>query len=101
MSTPKEKKKALLKSTRKATQKKKSRKKIIKKKKRARPHSLLAEYYKKWSLFVIWALFKLIWENNERSKFQQLCCQNSKKKYEKWERNDVMEGERDNWILVM
>ena len=46
------------------------------------------EYCKKSSLFVIWVLFKVIWEIEKRSKFRQPCCQNSNKKgwgrREKW-----------------
>ena len=40
----------------------------------------MVEYCKKWSLFVIWVLFKLIWENEERSELQQHRCRNSEKK---------------------
>ena len=58
--------------------------------------SLLAEYCRKPSLFVIWILFKIIWEIEERSEFRQHHCRNSEKKVrERGERSDVMEvGER-------
>ena len=59
--------------------------------------SFLAEYYKKVSLFVIWELFEVIWENEEKSKFWQHHCRNSNKKYEKGERNEVMAGVRKNF----
>ena len=40
-------------------------------------------------------MIKLIWENEERGRFWQWCYHNSKKKYERGERNDVMEGESE------
>ena len=43
---------------------------------------------------MIWVLFKLIWGNEKRSKFQKHHCRNSEKKYERGERNDVTDGER-------
>ena len=44
---------------------------------------------------------QIIWQNEERSKFQQHHCRNSKKKSMREKRKDVMEGERENWILVI
>ena len=38
---------------------------------------------------MIWVLFKLIWENEERSEFCQHHCRNFEKKYERGEKNDV------------
>ena len=32
--------------------------------------SFMAEYCIKWSLFVLWVLFKLIWQNEERCEFR-------------------------------
>ena len=44
---------------------------------------------------MILVLFKLIWQNEERSKIWQHQCQNSEKKKERGERNDVTDmGER-------
>ena len=43
---------------------------------------------------MIYVLFKLIWENEERSEFRQWCCRNFEKKYERGERNDVTDVER-------
>ena len=39
---------------------------------------------------------QIIWQNEERSKFQQHHCRNSKKKSMREMRKDVMEGEREN-----
>ena len=62
--------------------------------------SLLAEYCKKVSFFVMWELFEVIWRNKKRSKFQQHRCQNSNKEYERGERNDVMAGVKKNLNFV-
>ena len=62
--------------------------------------SLLAEYCKKVSVFVMWELFEVIWRNEKRNKFQQHRCQNSNKEYERGERNDVMAGVKKNLNFV-
>ena len=49
---------------------------------------------------MLWELFEVIWRNEKRSKFQQYHCQNSNKKYERGERNDVMAGERKNLNFI-
>ena len=54
----------------------------------------LVEYCIKSSLFVIWVLLKLIWENEERCEFWQYHCLLRKKKSKREEKN-VMEGERE------
>ena len=63
--------------------------------------SFLVEYRKNVSLFVIWELLKVIWRNEERSKFRQQYYRNSNKKYKRGERNDVMARVRKFWISVM
>ena len=49
------------------------------------------------NLFVIWELLEVIWKNEKISKFWQYRCQNSNKKYERGERNEVMAGVRKNF----
>ena len=43
----------------------------------------MAEYCKKSSLFVIWVLFKVIWEIEERERILATPLPNSDKKYER------------------
>ena len=58
--------------------------------------SLLSENCRKPSLFVIWVLFKLIWEIEGRSEFRQHHCQNFVKKSKREERDMMWQkGERE------
>ena len=45
---------------------------------------------------MIWELLEVIWKNEKISKFWQHRCQNSNKKYERGERNDLMAEVRKN-----
>ena len=58
--------------------------------------SLLSENCRKPSLFVIWVLFKLIWEIEGRSEFRQHHCQNFVKKSKREERDMMWQkGKRE------